>query len=185
MDAESLYTLAKKYQFDEICLKILRNCNYTDETVILNHWKNIIDQITHSDNYNRMEIVRTKVITLAKEFNTDCIELMIVTLFIDSPCFFPLPYLFEIILSAGSLEMNTPSTLYKWFVSCFIQCGVSYEQLAKTGFDLIDLKSKFDPYCHPLDASYEQHRCRQLWLLHSDPLQYNPHLNPLRNLRKI
>lgn len=140
MDAESLYTLAKKYQFDEICLKILRNCNYTDETVILNHWKNIIDQITHSDNYNRMEIVRTKVITLAKEFNTDCIELMIVILFIDSPCFFPLPYLFEIILSAGSLEMNTPSTLYKWFVSCFIQCGVSYEQLAKTGFDLIDLK---------------------------------------------
>ena len=80
MDAESLYTLAKKYQFDEICLKILRNCNYTDETVILNHWKNIIDQITHSDNYNRMEIVRTKVITLAKVFNTDCIELMIVTL---------------------------------------------------------------------------------------------------------
>ena len=74
MDAESLYTLAKKYHFDEICLKILRNCNYTDETVILTHWKNIIDGITHSDNYNRMEVVRTKVITLAKEFNTDCIQ---------------------------------------------------------------------------------------------------------------
>ena len=74
MDAESLYTLAKKYHFDEICLKILRNCNYTDETVILTHWKNIIDGITHSDNYNRMEVVRTKVITLAKEFNTDRIQ---------------------------------------------------------------------------------------------------------------
>ena len=72
MDAESLYALAKKYGFDEICLKILRNCNYTDDTVILGHWKNIIDAICRSDNYNRMEVLKTKIITLAKEFNTDC-----------------------------------------------------------------------------------------------------------------
>lgn len=129
MDAMSLYNVAKKYHFDEICLKILRNCNYTDDTVILGHWKNIIEGICRSDNYNRMEVLRTKVITLAKEFNSDC-----------TSCFFPISYLFEIILSAGSVEIHNQTALFKWFISCFIQCGVNYEQIAKTAFDLIDLK---------------------------------------------
>ena len=59
---------------------------------------------------------------------------------LDSPAFFPVSYLFEIVLSAGSIEIQNQSTLFKWFISCFIQCGVNYEQIAKTAFDLIDLK---------------------------------------------
>lgn len=73
MDPKDLYTIAQKYSFDEICLQILRNCNYSDETAIRNHWKNIIDTIDNSNNNNKMEVIKSKIVTLSKEFYNSCI----------------------------------------------------------------------------------------------------------------
>lgn len=72
MDSSDLYTLAKKYKLDEICLKLLRNNNYTDEVVILSHWKNIIDSISLSENRNKLELIKAKVISMSKDFYDSC-----------------------------------------------------------------------------------------------------------------
>lgn len=58
--------------------------------------------------------------------------------YVASPAFFPLPLLFEIVLSGCKYEDQ--STYQKWFIQCFLQCGVSYEQIVNTLGELIDLK---------------------------------------------
>ena len=123
---------------DEIALKLLRNNNYSDEVVILNHWKNIIESICRSNNHNKLELVKAKIIALAKDFYDSCSTLL--PFLVDSPVFFPLPYLFEIVLSAGVKECHNAMTLHAWFIHCFTECGVSYEEIAKTLSQIMNLK---------------------------------------------
>lgn len=73
MDPKDLYDMAKNYGFDEICLQILRNCNYCDQITIHHHWKGIIENIYNSDNNNKMETIKSKVVALSKEFYNCCI----------------------------------------------------------------------------------------------------------------
>lgn len=56
---------------------------------------------------------------------------------IASPAFFPLPYLFEVLLVKGSGYKDQPA-YQKWFIQCFLQCGVDYERIVQILGELTD-----------------------------------------------
>lgn len=49
---------------------------------------------------------------------------------IASPAFFPLPYLFEVLLVKGA-GYQDQQAYQKWFIQCFLQCGVDYERIVQ------------------------------------------------------
>ena len=125
-----LYNLAMRNHRDDACLRILRNTGFTDVETIRMHWRNLVNNVIHSNSTNKLHSLQTRIIALSREFHDSK----------NSPLFFPVGFLVESCMGVCIVCQKAGKELGEWITRCFVDCGVDYEELAHVTRDLVDVR---------------------------------------------
>ena len=127
-----LYAVAQRYALEEQCLRIMSITGYADAAAIQRHWTRLTEEVLRGAGSNKLEVLKARVVSLAREFNTP-----------GRRAYFPVSYVLEVLLrSALKCPGMTLAALQEWMAGCGRDCGLRFEEAAGELRLLVDAGSE-------------------------------------------